>query len=305
MSASPASTGPALDIRIKRIDKIYRPGEIVSGVVVVTSKGAFSHQGINLVCEGVVQLQMSSKSVGLFEAFYNSIKPVSMLMATFRWPTGKLPDGTNELPFEFRLEPIPTQQLFETYHGVFVNSAYTIKCDIKRGVMAKDMSKVVEFIVEIPSAEVPKEKPVSFTLTHADFDKRTIAKRAVPNFKMTGALHNAAVDIRKPFTGVLTVSECDAVIKSIELQLVRVETCGCGDGYATEETEIQNIQIADGDIARGMEIPMYMILPRLFTCCTMSSRTFKVEFEVNVVVVYEDNHLISKKFPVTVWRGRD
>lgn len=46
----------------------------MSGVVVVVSKGSLSHSGITLQCEGVVQLQLSAKSVGLFEAFYNSIK---------------------------------------------------------------------------------------------------------------------------------------------------------------------------------------------------------------------------------------
>ena len=37
-----------------------------------------------------------------------------------------------------------------------------------------------------------------------------------------------------PFTGEVSLSESDAVIKSVELQLVRVETCGCADGYAKE-----------------------------------------------------------------------
>jgi hypothetical protein len=29
-------------------------------------------------------------------------------------------------------------------------------------------------------------------------------------------------------------------------------------------TEIQNIQIADGDICRGLGVPVYMVFPRLF-----------------------------------------
>jgi hypothetical protein len=38
----------------------------------------------------------------------------------------------------------------------------------------------------------------------------------------------------EPFTGELCVEHCDAVIRSIELQLVRVETCGCAEGYARD-----------------------------------------------------------------------
>ena len=48
--------------------------EVVAGVVIVQSKGDVQHQGISLEMEGTVSLQLSAKSVGLFEAFYNSLK---------------------------------------------------------------------------------------------------------------------------------------------------------------------------------------------------------------------------------------
>lgn len=37
-------------------------------------KEAVHHHGIFLSMEGLVNLQLSSKSVGVFEAFYNSVK---------------------------------------------------------------------------------------------------------------------------------------------------------------------------------------------------------------------------------------
>lgn len=37
-------------------------------------KEAVQHHGIFLAMEGLVNLQLSSKSVGVFEAFYNSVK---------------------------------------------------------------------------------------------------------------------------------------------------------------------------------------------------------------------------------------
>lgn len=40
--------------------------------------------------------------------------------------------------------------------------------------------------------------------------------------------------IGAPFSGVLTLELCEEPIKCIELQLVRVETCGCADGFAKE-----------------------------------------------------------------------
>jgi len=106
----------------------------------------------------------------------------------------------------------------------------------------------------------------------------------------------------KPFTGEIIVEDSKAIIKSIELQLVRVETCGCADGFAKEATEIQNIQIADGDVVRNLSIPLYMIFPRLFTCPTVAAKTFKVEFEVNLVVLLADGHLITENFPIRLIR---
>jgi len=46
--------------------------------------------------------------------------------------------------------------------------------------------------------------------------------------------------------------------------------------YKFTATEIQNIQIADGDVCRGVSIPIYMVFPRLFTCPTLSTNNFKV-----------------------------
>ena len=76
MAQAPAT---ALDLRLKKVDKVYRPGDTVSGVVLVMSKGPLSHNGITLTVDGMVNLQLSAKSVGLFEAFYNSIKVTSLL----------------------------------------------------------------------------------------------------------------------------------------------------------------------------------------------------------------------------------
>jgi len=62
---------------------------------------------------------------------------------------GKLPDGTTEIPFEFKLEPLTGQTLYETYHGVFVNIQYQLRATCVRGFMAKTLEKSVEFIVEV------------------------------------------------------------------------------------------------------------------------------------------------------------
>uniref|UniRef100_A0A673SM15 VPS26 endosomal protein sorting factor C n=1 Tax=Suricata suricatta TaxID=37032 RepID=A0A673SM15_SURSU len=218
--------GTSLDIKIKRANKVYHAGEVLSGVVVISGKDSIQHQGVSLTVEGSVNLQLSAKSVGVFEAFYNSVKPQK----------GKL----------------------------------------------------------TPS-------PVDFTITPETL--QNVRERALlPKFLIRGHLNSTNCVITQPLTGELLVESSEAAIRSIELQLVRVETCGCAEGYARDATEIQNIQIADGDVCRSLSVPIYMVFPRLFTCPTLETTNFKVEFEVNVVVLLHPDHLITENFPLKLCR---
>eukprot|EP01108_Squamamoeba_japonica_P001290 TRINITY_DN1528_c0_g1_i3.p1 TRINITY_DN1528_c0_g1~~TRINITY_DN1528_c0_g1_i3.p1 ORF type:complete len:235 (+),score=47.34 TRINITY_DN1528_c0_g1_i3:172-876(+) len=222
----------SMEIVLRRHDRIYLPGNVVSGHVVVTTPSSMSHQGITMRMEGSVQLQLSAKSVGLFEAFYNSIKPVQLVLQTTTVvPAGKLGKGTHELPFEFKLEPLPGQSLYETYHGVFVNIQYALTADMPRGMLAKNLSANLEFIVEkepIVSTALANAEPVPFEITPQSLENvKKSSLKNIPEFKIIGQLDRAINDITQPFTGHLAVVSCEAPIKSIELQLVRVETVFC------------------------------------------------------------------------------
>ncbi|XP_006820615.1 vacuolar protein sorting-associated protein 26C-like, partial [Saccoglossus kowalevskii] len=156
-----------LDIRLKKVNKIYHEGELIQGVILIHSKTDFQHQGITLIMEGSVNLQLSAKSVGLFEAFYNSIKPIQLLhYAVEVSKPGRLSAGKTEIPFELPLKPKGNKVLYETYHGVFVNVQYTVKVEMKRSVLSKDLNKNCEFIVEYKNQqEKAVIKQVPFTIT--------------------------------------------------------------------------------------------------------------------------------------------
>ncbi|XP_053502096.1 vacuolar protein sorting-associated protein 26C isoform X1 [Ictalurus furcatus] len=292
-----------LDLRLKRANKVYLEGEVLAGVVVITSKEAVQHQGITLTMEGLVNLQLSSKSVGVFEAFYNSVKPISLISSNIEVAKpGKVPGGKTEIPFEFPLQVKGNKVLYETYHGVFVNIQYTLRCDMKRPLLAKDLSKTCEFMVHCqPQKSKVQLTPVDFTITPETL-QNVREKGSLPKFFIRGHLDATNCVITQPLTGELVVESSEVAIKSIELQLVRVETCGCAEGYARDATEIQNIQIAEGDVCHGLPIPIYMVFPRLFTCPTLETTNFKVEFEVNVVIVFHDDHLITENFPLKLCR---
>ena len=61
-------------------------------------------------------------------------------------------------------------------------------------------------------------------------------------------------------------------------------------------------QIGHGNVARNLEIPIFMILPRHFVCPTIHTNVFCVDFELNVNVVFDDNYVASENVALTLVR---
>jgi hypothetical protein len=299
----------SVDIKLDRVDRIYHPGDKVSGAVVISSQGSMRVGAIKLVAEGTVECQLSARSIGLFEAFYSTLKPVELLNLEIDLSSGtKVPNGETEFPFEFVLEPLDGQELADTYHGVYVNTQYRLTVDIARGFASKNLKKVKEFVVEMATdkerqAVEKAAKPFNFKVSPESLrNVKSNNKSKIPQFLFEGFIDNCACQITRPFTGEIIVKKSEIEIKSIELQLVRVETISYMEGEAREATEIQNIQIADGDVVRGLSIPIHMVFPRLFTCSSVKQKGFQVQFEVNLITVFADNHTVTENFPIQLYR---
>ena len=307
MAAQSEIEHSTLEIALRRVDRIYRPGDVVDGKLIVSARKGWAHKGISMKVTGSAQLQLSHRSMGLFESV-SSVRPRELLRTSIELtPPGRFPDGVTEIPFEFELQALAGEALHESYHGVYINVCYTMACECKRGVMSKPLERDIEFIVEVPSKESPPADPRAFSITPESLENvRASSVAAIPRFKVSGKLHRQSCPINLPFTGEFVVEESQASVKSIELQLVRSETVRHPESgnTAREATEIQNIQIAEGDVCRNLVIPIYMIFPRLFTCPTMITDDFKVEFEVNLIVIFGDGYMITENFPIKLHRYR-
>ncbi|XP_076068185.1 vacuolar protein sorting-associated protein 26C isoform X2 [Oratosquilla oratoria] len=278
--------------------------EFVRGHILVSTKSEFRHEGVTLTMDGNSTLQISLKNAGLIESFVNSSKTSSLLNhATEICKPGKIPAGQTQIPFDIPLTTKGNKVLYETYHGLYITVQYTLRCDIKRSLLAKDLVKAMEFIVEYRPGigEKAITQRVDFEIQPETL-KNVKDHTRIPKFYIRGHLDSSQWKISNPLTGELTVCECEKGISSIELQLVRVETSGSAEGFSREVSEIQNIQIGDGDVCRGVSIPVFMVLPRLFTCPTTFTANFKIEFELNIVIIFNNNHLIMETFPIKLTR---
>lgn len=97
---------------------------------------------------------------------------------------------------------------------------------------------------------------------------------------------------------MIVVRESELEIKSIEAQLVRVETFE----EKTNATEVQNIQVADGDVIRNLEIPLYMLFPIVYSSPTKEHEKFKIEFQVNIIVIFLNGYQLTENFGIRLYR---
>lgn len=292
----------------------------VTGVVTIESPTPISHNGLTLRALGTVHPKLESRSA-------KDIDLCDVIIELL--PAGRLPGGGAgqgvEVPFEFVLEPLPLRSLAETYHGVYVTVHYevTAMLVLKSGLfegmldslLGSNANKTIEgdceFHVEVPepaaSAARRPPNPLDFEISPASL--QNVKKQSldvIPKFLIRGHLDRTNCSLNAPFTGSVTVVESETPIRSVDLQLVRAESIldpSTSSKIGREATEIQNLQIGDGDVARNMAIPIYMIFPRVFSCPSVLTDSFRIEFEVNVIVQFEGSYSVTENFPIVLYRG--
>ena len=121
--------------------------------------------------------------------------------------------------------------------------------------------------------------PYDFTISPTSLEKVKISQSKVPKFFISCKVENTNCDMNNYFFGYVNIKECDIQIKSIECQLVRNEVVNLSNGdEITEVSEIQNLQIGDGDVIRGIDIPLYMVFPRFFSCASLTTKITRVKY---------------------------
>lgn len=181
---------------------------------------------------------------------------------------------------------------------------YFLKCELKRKFLAKDCQAKVQFFMQNRPQPIDRavQVPVHFSISPETLQKSSKDRISIPRFLITGTIDTTTCCVTKPLNGWITIHHSEIPIKSIEIQLVRVEIAGCAEGFSKDATEIQNLQICDGNVSSKIQIPIYMTLPRLFTCPSLQTRNFKINFELNVCIIFKDDYLITENFPLTLFR---
>ena len=263
----------SLQVRVDRVDRVYRPGDVIAGTVVARVRKGWRHQGVGLRALGAVEI-----------AHHLPPRPF-MNEASVLTPPGQFSDGEHALRFEIELRPCPGAELLESYHGS-ANVAYTLICTCRRGPLRPALEARCEIFVEVPSpGPPPQPAPTTFTLTRE-------------NLHVSGKV-DTRCSLARPFTGELRVDECAVRIRSIDIALMRRETVS---GVLGRAAEVRRTQIVDGDVTRGIDIPIHVFFPRLFACPSLAIDGLSLAFEVDVVVSFGEGLVARESIPVVLYR---
>ncbi|EGR27910.1 vacuolar sorting protein-associated protein, putative [Ichthyophthirius multifiliis] len=261
-----------LIISFDRANSTYKPNEFVTG-----------------------KLKIENKNEGIFQRF----ESYGIVL--------KAEDRENsEFQFKFKLQAEEGEKLIETYIGVYVIVGYIAKVELKLP-NQQSISESQAFYVQINSSgrdmihtnKFPN--PQQIKINPEKLKQGSLQN--MPTIKLAGYIDSDVCLINNDFTGQFCLEECEGKVRSIELQLIRVEKVQNDKGSFQEATEIQLIQICEGNITRQLDIPFYMMFPKYFSCPNFTWREYTVEFEVNFIVILLDGFKITLNYPIKLIRN--
>ena len=221
--------------------------------------------------------------------------------------------SNNSFRFKYPLTSDGCEQnltsLYESYHGVSVSLGYEILSKVVSN--GKEFeSKRAKILVLVPGQGINskfgrKRVNYQFNLNPKNIQSIKLTdQNLMPKFEIECFLENVNCCVDKPFNGFCNIKECSTQIKSIELQFLRNEKILFKEFEGISEvSEIQNLQIGDGDVIRNLEIPVFMTFPRGFCCATLENKDVCISFEMSLIIVLVNGVVIMENYPVNLWRA--
>nr|XP_010926490.1 Down syndrome critical region protein 3 homolog isoform X4 [Elaeis guineensis] len=293
----------SIELKLSRPSRVYRPGESVEGKIITTLTTSVSYHKILVTVNGTVNLQVRGGVAGVIESLYSVVKPLCIIKKSTEVASsaGKLAPGRTEIPFSFSLSSQENGNhgaFYETFHGGNISIQYLITADIMRGYLHKSLSATLEFIVESDKASLagPPVSPelVRFYITQDTQKHQLLPELLTGGFRITGKI-STECSLTDPVSGELVVEASAVPIRSIDIQLLRIESILAGERIIADTSVIQTTQIADGDVCKSLTLPIYVILPRLFVCPTVLAGPFLIEFQISIVISFQSE--LSKLYP--------
>jgi hypothetical protein len=294
-----------LQIILENFNKTYSVGDSITGTIQIKNRRNDLKYNLIIYLQGtyILSNRKSQPPTKIKETFLKKdLKIIS---------EGTLEKSNNpsSIYFKFPLIPESNDNYYESYHGVVISIIYELSCNLQVINSNENYnSDKVKININVPGMGINnnfgcKLVPYYFNLNNKNMENNQLQNKSLPDFNIECFINNINCNFDKPFDGYIIIHNCNVEIKSIELQFLRHEETVINNVNINETSEIQNLQIGDGDVNKNIEIPLFMIFPKTFSCATLNNNKIKISFEMNVMVVLVDGVIIMDNFPVNLWRG--
>ena len=272
-----------LNISLDSLNKVYYAGDYIQGSVLVINKSKTS-----------LKFDLAIKVIGYYSFHNTKLNPPKQKAVFFynkvntTLKDGYIAIGSNS-PFRFKF-PLTSEHCQQNYSNLYEirEIQYAQNYDTQ-GINPQFGRKRVNY---------------QFTLDPTKVENIKVEKNMIPQFLIECYLENINCCLDKPFNGFCNIKSCSTQIKSIELQFLRNEKILHPEFEGVSEvSEIQNLQIGDGDVIRDLDIPVCMTFPRGFCCANLETKDAVISFEMNLIIVLVNGVVIMENFPVNLWRG--
>ncbi|KAJ1607292.1 putative vacuolar protein sorting/targeting [Cryptosporidium canis] len=266
---------------------IFSDGEDISGVAIVVVKPGrkLDHQGIRVEVIGQIDVIYDQSSSYDFFSITKDLEPSGSLFETkqYKW--------------KFNAVDKP----YETYYGTNIQLRYFVRLTVLRA-YASNIIKEVDFVVQNLNSSVPT--PIS--------DKNKIQDGIKMEVGVEGCLHieleydKSTYHLKDVVIGKVYFSIVRLKIKYMEIDIIRLETCGSGPSAVTETEVLSKFEIMDGAPAKQETIPL-----RMYLCGCDLTPTYKnlqnklsVRYFLNLIIVDEEDRRYFKRQEITLWRKK-
>lgn len=266
---------------------IFSDGEDISGVAVVVVKPGrkLDHQGIRVEVIGQIDVIYDQSSSYDFFSITKDLEPSGSLFETkqYKW--------------KFNAVDKP----YETYYGSNIQLRYFVRLTVLRA-YASNIIKEVDFVVQ----NLDNNIPASIS------EKNKIQDGIKMEVGVEGCLHieleydKSAYHLKDVVIGKVYFSIVRLKIKYMEIDIIRLETCGSGPSAVTETEVLSKFEIMDGAPAKQETIPL-----RMYLCGCDLTPTYKnlqnklsVRYFLNLIIVDEEDRRYFKRQEITLWRKK-
>ena len=299
-----------LTLSLDGLNKIYYAGDFIQGSVLIINKSKSTIKyDLNIKVNGFFTLKNIKENPP-------KAKGIQFYRKSFRIYTDQYATIGSSSPYRIKF-PLtsdgcekPYEYLYESYQGVTISVLYEISAEAVYNGRSFNSNKH-KIIVLVPGQGINptfgrKRVSYQFKLNPKKIESNKLTdQNLIPKFDIDCFLENVNCCIDKPFNGFCNIKECSTQIKSLELQFLRNEKISKIDDFpgSLEVSEIQNLQIGDGDVIRNLEIPVFMTFPRNFCCANLETKDISITFEMNLIIVLVNGVVIMENYPVNLWRG--